>query len=133
MCGQLKAAISTSHLQSARYLVETATACLDYGLQRAPNGIALKPVAWKLLTKAMKSKCAAVTNVLDRSCGSVGQKHFSLLGTSLSGPPELVAAKLDNLITSGCHAVAAHLLACIYHTQSSKQPDQSAMASWQAI
>ena len=65
-------------------------------------------------------------------CGSVGQKYFSLLGTSPSGWPELVAAKLDSLITGPHLAAAVHLLACIHHTQGSTQPDQLSTASMQA-
>lgn len=114
-----------------KYLVEAAAACLDYGLQTTPSSITLKPVAWSLVAKAIKSHCPAVTNVLDKLCGSVGQKYFSLLGTSSSGRPELVVAKLDSLITGPHHAAVVHLLACIYHTEVSKQPDQSSRQSTQ--
>lgn len=129
---QVKAAISKSHPPSSKYLVETAAACLDNGLQTAPEGIILKPVAWNLVTKAVKSNCPALANLVDQLCSSVGQKYFGLVGTSPSGRPELVAAKLHSLITAPHHAAAAHLLSFIHYTQGSTQPDQLSTASTQA-
>lgn len=63
---QLKASINNSHPPSAKYLVEAAAACLDIGLQAAPEGISLKPVAWGLVAEAVKSNCSAVTNESDK-------------------------------------------------------------------
>lgn len=129
---QLKAAINNSHPPSAKYLVEAAAACLDIGLQAAPAGISLKPVAWGLMAKAIKSNCSAVNNEPNNLRSSIGQKYFKLLGTSSSGQPELVAPKLDSLITGDHHAAVAHLLAGIHHTGVAKHPDQSSTASAQA-
>lgn len=123
---QLKAAINNSHPPSAKYLVEAAAACL------APQGISLKPVAWGLMAEAVKSNCPAVTNESDKFYSSIGHKYFKLLDTSPSGQPELVAPKLDSLITGHHHASVAHLLACIHHTGGAKHPDQSSTASPQA-
>lgn len=127
---QLKAAVLKSHPPTARYLVEAAAIFLDYGLQAAPSqGYTLKPVAWGLVVKAVKSTCPGTYNLSDKLCGSVGQKYFRLLGTSPAGWPELVAAKLDSLITSPHRPPVAQLLACIISAASSTQLYQSSMPS----
>ena len=119
---QLKAAILKSHPPTARYIVETAAVCLDYGLQTAPpQGFTLQPLAWNLVVKAVKLTCPAIQNLSDKLCGSVGQKYFGLLGTSPSGWPQLVAAKLDSLITSPNRPSVAHLLARTSSAASSRQ------------
>lgn len=129
---QLKAAILKSHPPTARYLVETAAFCLDYGLQTAaPQGFTLKPVAWNLVVRAVELTCPAIHNFSDKLCGSVGLKYFSLLGNSPSGCPELVAAKLDSLITSPHRPPVAHLLACTSSTASLRQLHQSSVPSQQ--
>ena len=114
--------------------MEAAAACLDYGLQTTPQGFILKPVGWSLIVKAVQSRlssqgCPAVADVLDKFCGSVCQKYFSLLGTSPSGLPELVAAKLDSLITSPHRPAVAQLLAGMHTTVSMTQRDQSSITS----
>lgn len=131
---QLKAAIFKSHPPTARYLVETAAICLDYGLQTAPpQGFTLQPVAWNLVVKAVELTCPAIQNLSDKLCGSVGQKYFSLLGSSPSGWPQLVAAKLGSLITSPHRPPVAHLLACTSSAASSRQLYQSSMPSHHLI
>ena len=130
---QLKAAILKSHPPTARYIVETAAVCLDYGLQTAPpQGFTLQPVAWNLVVKAVKLTCPAIQNLSDKLCGSVGQKYFGLLGTSPSGWPQLVAAKLDSLITSPNRPSVAHLLARTSSAASSRQLYQSSVPSQHA-
>lgn len=125
---QLKAAVCKSHPPTAQYLVEAAAVCLDNGLQTALQGFTLKPVAWRLVAKAVQTKCPGVLNSSDKLCGSVGQKYFTLLGTSPSGRPELVAAKLDSLITSPNRPAVAQLLARIHKYGSSSQPDPASIA-----
>ena len=127
---QLKAAILKSHPPTARYLVEAAAICLDYGLQAAPSqGCTLKPVAWGLVVTAVTSRCPGTYNLSDKLCGSVGQKYFRLLGSSPAGWPELVAAKLDSLITSPHRPPVAQLLACISSAADSTQLYQSSLPS----
>lgn len=126
----LKAAVSKSHPPTARYIVEAAAACLDHGLQATAQGLVLKPVAWNLLTSAVKKSYPEVTNLLDRLHGSVGQKYFKLLGTTQSGQPELVSALLDSLIISSQRPAVSHLLGQL-QAGSSKQPKQSTAAGQQ--
>lgn len=126
---QLKDAIRKSHPSSAQYLVEAAAICLNCGLQTAHQGFALKPVAWQMVVKAVQSAHPAIINVSDKLCGSMGQKYFTLLGTSPSGRPELMTAKLDSLITGPNRAAVAQLLACIHNTATSRQPDPASTAS----
>ena len=121
-----KTAINKSHPPTARYLVETAAACLDHGLQETPQGFIQKPVAWKLIASSVQASYPGVTNLLERLHGNVGQKYFSLLGTTPSGQSELVVPKITDLITSCHRPPVEHLLACLEDALSVKQSALSA-------
>ncbi|KAL0023917.1 hypothetical protein WJX79_010920 [Trebouxia sp. C0005] len=95
---QLKAAIAKSHPPTAQYIVETAAACLDHGLQSSDTGLQLRPVAWSLVADAVYRSCPQVADLLAKLCGRTGQKYFQLLGNSESGEPEFVGANLDALV-----------------------------------
>ncbi|DBA96940.1 TPA: Exonuclease 3'-5' [Trebouxia sp. C0004] len=122
---KLKAAVCQSHPPSAQYLVETAAVCLDHGLQVAEPGFALRPVAWSLVAKTVTSKGPKVSNLLEKLRGKTGQKYFRLLGTTQSGLPEWVTAKLDKLVTPEKSSSVSQLLQQI--SSSIEQPLRSSI------
>ncbi|DBA96944.1 TPA: hypothetical protein ACH3X1_001274 [Trebouxia sp. C0004] len=95
---RLKAAVAKSHPPTAQYIVETAAACLDHGLQSSDTGLLLRPVAWSLVADAVYRSCPQIADLLEKLCGRTGQKYFQLLGNSESGEPEFVGANLDALV-----------------------------------
>ena len=118
----LKGAVARSHPPTAKYLVETATACLDHGFQ-ATNDAAfvIRPVSWLLVADVVSHHCPHA-ELLEKLCGRTGQKYFQLLGNTDDGLPEFVLADVHALISSRQSPAVAHILS---QMQDRSQPPAS--------
>ena len=105
----LKGAVARSHPPTAKYLVETATACLDHGFQATDAAFQIRPVSWLLVADMVSHHCRHA-ELLEKLCGRTGQKYFQLLGNTDDGLPEFVLADIHALISSRQSPAVAHIL-----------------------
>ena len=77
----LQAAVSKSHgAGSARWLRETAAACIDMGLQASKTGLMLHPVSYQHIATRMQALFPQPDQLLPMLQGKTGRKYFALLG-----------------------------------------------------
>ena len=105
----LKGAIARSHPPTAKYLLETAAACLDHGLQATNAAFHIRPVAWLQVADVVSHHCSHA-ELLEKLCGRTGQKYFQLLGNTDDGLPEFVLADIHALISPRQSPAVAHIL-----------------------
>lgn len=115
---QLKGAIAKSHPPTAKYLVETAAACLDQGFEATNAAFQMRPVSWLLVADVVSHHCPHA-ELLEKLCGRTGQKYFQLLGNTDDGLPEFVLADINALISPRQSAAVAHILSQV---QDKSQP-----------
>lgn len=119
----LKAAVARSHPPTAKYLVETAVACLDHGLQLGDATFQLRPVSWVLVADVVSQHCPHA-ELLEKMCGRVGQKYFQLLGNTDDGLPEFVLADIHALAPGRQSPAVTHILSQM-QDRSQPQPQQT--------
>lgn len=131
---QIQAAIvKTNPSPPAKYLVESAAACLEHSLVSSNQGFTIKPTAWALVATTVKKRLPAVKNLLEKLHGPMGQKCFRLLGTTPSGEPEFVTIRLGAMIVGYQRAPVERLLACIHdHDPLSAKESSSCVPSSKA-
>ena len=121
----LKAAVARSHPPTAKYLVETAAACLDHGLQLSDTTFQLRPVSWLLVADVVSRHCPHA-ELLEKMCGRIGQKYFQLLGNTYDGLPEFVLADIHALVTAKQPPAVTHILSQM-QDRSQPQPQPQHM------
>ena len=117
----LKGAIAGSHPPTAKYMVETAAACLDHGLQAVGTSFHIRPVSWLLVADTVSHHCPHA-ELLEKLCGRTGQKYFQLLGNTDDGLPEFILADIHALISPRQSPAVAHILS---QMQVKSQPNQT--------
>lgn len=118
----LKGAIAGSHPPTAKYMVETAAACLDHGLQAIGTSFHIRPVSWLLVADTVSHHWPHA-ELLEKLCGTTGQKYFQLLGNTDDGLPEFILADIHALIISPRQSPAvAYILS---QMQVKSQPNQT--------
>lgn len=119
----LKGAIAGSHPPTAKYMLETAAACLDVGLQAIGASFHIRPVSWLLVADTVSHHCPHA-ELLEKLCGRTGQKYFQLLGNTDDGLPEFILADIHALISPSPRQSPA-VANILSHMQVKSQPNQT--------
>ena len=97
---ELQAAIRNCHgSHTARWLTDTAAACLDVGLEASPSGLQLRPVSIQQVSARVTTHFKHLDSLVAKLRTSAGVKYFTLLGASQM--PSLVLLNIDSVITPG--------------------------------
>ncbi len=95
---ELQAAIRSCHgSHTARWLIDTAAACLDVGLEASPSGLQLRSVSIQQVSARVKTHFKHLGNLVAKLRTSTGVKYFTLLGASQL--PSLVLLNIGSIIT----------------------------------
>ena len=121
----LKGAIARSHPPTAKYLAETAAACLDHGFQATNAAFQIRPVSWLQVADVVSHHCPHA-ELLEKLCGRTGQKYFQLLGNTDDGLPEFILADIHALISPRQSPAVAHILSQV---QDRSQPHATGLGS----
>lgn len=94
---QLQIAIDKSHgSDTAKWLTQTAGACLGLGLEASMSGLQLRPVSLQKVAAEMRHMFPSVKQLLLKLQGDTGQKYFDLFGPIQA--PTTVLLKLHSIV-----------------------------------
>lgn len=100
---------------TAKWLRETAAACIDMGLQASALGLQMLPVSYVLLANRMQTLWQEPNQLLVKLQSTAGQKYFKLSGPLQS--PSAVSLDLSSIIhTPGRNADVDSLLSSVQDT-----------------
>lgn len=111
---QLQDAIMKSHgSHTARWLTETAAACLEHGLTSSPSaGLQLHPIKCTLVTAHIRDALPGLPDVMAKLQSTTGLKYFRLFWASQQ--PDTVLLRLrDIILVPGQPTALANLLRSI--------------------
>ena len=132
----LQGAISKSHAShTAKWLTETAAACIDMGLQASVSGLQMSPVSYHHLSIRMQGMFPDTNQLLIKLQSPSGQKYFTLLGP-LERPYAVILDLSSIIHTPGRDADVDRLLSsiqvitehCNFSNDDSKPPGYSTIA-----
>lgn len=115
---KLQIAVNESHsAPPAKYLRESAAACIIHGLQAAPSGLQMTAVPCTRVIKHVNAKCPDVPKVMDRLQSS---KYFTLV--KLPGSADYFLLDLHAIIAPQQVPNVADILASIKFPDNVGQP-----------